>query len=123
MPSKTYHLVHANIAVARAPLDHPQMEDFMARVDRIDAIAAGTPGFVSQPTPEDSGSVFKEPELLNLSIWESVESIRNFTYSGQHAAALEHRAEWFVQEQEYNFVLYWGEAGKNPFGKRGAAAS
>ncbi|MEJ2710422.1 MAG: DUF3291 domain-containing protein [Anaerolineales bacterium] len=114
MPSKAFHLIHANIAVARAPLDHPQMADFMARVDRIDAIAAGTPGFVSQPTPADSGSIFKEPELLNLSIWESVESIHSFTYSGQHAAALERRAEWFVQKQKYNYVLYWEEAGEIP---------
>jgi hypothetical protein len=114
MTPKTYHLIHANLAVAHAPLDHPQMADFMARVDRIDAIAAGTPGFVSQPTPADSGSIFKEPELLNLSIWESVGSIRTFTYSGQHAAALERRAEWFVQKQKYNYVLYWEEAGKIP---------
>ena len=53
-------------------------------------------------------------QLLNLSIWESVESLCNFTYSGEHAAALERRGEWFVQGEKYNYVLYWDEVGVIP---------
>jgi len=114
MPSKTYHLVHANIAVGRAPLDHPTMKGFVDLADRIDEIAMNSTGFVSQPTPPDAGSVFKAPAMLNLSVWESVESIRKFTFGGEHAAALERRAEWFTQKEEYNYVLYWEEVGHTP---------
>jgi hypothetical protein len=114
MQTKSYHLVHANIAIARAPLDHPIMKGFIELADIIDEIASTSPGFVSQPNPPDSGLIFKEPELLNLSIWESVESLQNFTYLGRHAAALDRRSEWFLQKEKYNYVLYWEEAGKLP---------
>jgi hypothetical protein len=114
MPPKSYHLVHANIAIGRAPLDHPIMKDFVDLADQIDEIATNSAGFISQPTPPDAGSVFKDPALLNLSVWESVENLRNFTFSGEHSAALERRTEWFTQEQPINYVLYWEVAGHTP---------
>jgi hypothetical protein len=34
-----YHLIHANLSHARAPLDDPQMRGFMDRVEEIDGLA------------------------------------------------------------------------------------
>ena len=114
MTDKGYHLYHANVAIARASLDHPIMKDFVDLADIIDDIASKSPGFISQPAPPDEGSIYVDPHLLNLSVWESVESIRNFTFSGEHAAALNRREDWFIQGQPYNYVLYWDTAGKLP---------
>lgn len=50
-----YHLIHANIAKMRAPLDDPLMADFVEQVDVIDDLARSSPGFVDQPTPWDEG--------------------------------------------------------------------
>lgn len=36
---KIYHLIHANIAYMRAPLDDPIMVDFVTQADEIDALA------------------------------------------------------------------------------------
>jgi hypothetical protein len=52
--------------------------------------------------------------LLNVSIWESVESLQEFTYTGVHAEVLEHRADWFVQDDRPNHVLFWYPAGEIP---------
>jgi heme-degrading monooxygenase HmoA len=109
-----YYLVHANIAVARAPLDDPLMEDFLQMADEVDEIARNSPGFVSQPAPDDEGSIFTGKRLLNLSIWDSVESLMDFTHSGQHGQALKRREDWFEQGQEYNYVLYWERRGHVP---------
>ena len=46
MPHSRYHLAQVNIARMRAPLDHPLMTDFVAQLDRINALADATPGFV-----------------------------------------------------------------------------
>lgn len=118
MPSNSsifdFHLVHANIAVMRVPLDDPRMADFLAQVDAIDAIAQASPGFIAQPSAPDEGTIFKDPKLLNLSIWDSVESLEQFTYANAHALALQRRAEWFEQSEGPNYVLFWFPAGQVP---------
>jgi hypothetical protein len=103
-----YHLVHANVAHARAPLDSPVMAAFVAQVDEINALARSTVGFVAQPTLPDEGAVYKAPFLLNVSVWESIDSLDAFTHQGKHAAALERRGEWFEQGgTSPKYVLYW----------------
>src|SRR6266851_5931092 len=103
-----YHLVHANVAHARAQLDSPLMAGFVAQVEEINSLARGASGFVAQPTLPDEGAVYTAPLLLNVSIWESIESLDAFTHQGKHAAALERRGEWFQQEETSpNYVLYW----------------
>jgi hypothetical protein len=98
----------------RAPIDHPIMADFVAWADEIDYLASRSAGFVSQPTPTDEGSIFKGINLLNLSIWETIEHLRSFTYQGRHAQALDRRAEWFLQGTSPNYVLYWAPIGHKP---------
>ena len=109
-----YHIIHANIATMHAPFDDPRMADFVAMADKIDALARSSPGFIAQPTPPDEGAVYKGRVLLNLSIWESVESLELFTYSGRHELALTRRAEWFTQLPKPNYVLFWMPAGEVP---------
>jgi hypothetical protein len=111
---RTYHLVHANVARMRAPLDDPLMAGFVARIEEIDALAQKSPGFVAQSTPADEGAVYRDDVLLNMSIWGSVESLYEFTYSGRHAQALARRAEWFEQRDGPAYVLYWASVGHIP---------
>lgn len=115
MNDRNYHLVHANVATARAALDDPLMNDFVDRLDEIDALAQGWPGFIAQPELPDEGLIYTEPTLLNVSIWESIENLRQFTYSSKHAGLLERRAEWFVQSDLSAYVLYWSPAGEVPW--------
>jgi hypothetical protein len=103
-----YHLVHANVAHARAPLDSPLMLGFVSQVEEINALGRNAPGFVAQPALPDEGTVYTAPFLLNVSIWESIEALDAFTHSGKHASALERRGEWFEQGGTApRYVLYW----------------
>src|ERR1022692_876929 len=102
-----YHLVHANVAHASAPLDSPIMTGFVSQVDEINSLARSAPGFVAQPTPPDEGAVYTAPLLLNISIWESIESLDAFTHQGKHAEALGRREEWFEQDSAIpKYALY-----------------
>ena len=103
-----YHLVHANVAHARAPLDSALMAGFVSQVDEINSRARATTGFVAMPTLLDAGTVYSTPFLLNVSIWESIESLDAFTHQGKHATALERRGEWFEKHSaKPSYVLYW----------------
>jgi hypothetical protein len=114
--STGYYLVHANIAHAKGPLDAPVMAGFVSQADEVNSLAERTPGFVAaQPKLPDEGTVYKDPFLLNVSLWESVESLDAFTHQGKHAEALERRAEWFVQDPtKPAYVLYWIPKGQLP---------
>lgn len=114
MSQQAYHLIHANVAISRAPFDDPMMEGFINQVDEINSMAQASPGFVAQPELPDAGEVFAGRMLLNVSIWESVEDLRSFTHQCKHAQALEQRAEWFEQSEVWNYVLFWLPAGHTP---------
>ena len=114
MPEPIFHLVHANIAIMRAPFDDPRMTDFVAQAEEIDALAQASPGFIAQPTPPDEGVIYTGQTLLNLSIWKSVESLERFVFEGKHARSLERRAEWFEQRDGPNYVLFWMHADEIP---------
>src|SRR5260370_32870123 len=81
---------------------------FVSQIDEINSLARSAAGFVAQPTLPDEGAVYTAPFLLNVSIWESIESLEAFTHQGKHAAVLERRGECFEQQgTSPNYVLYW----------------
>src|SRR5262249_33455004 len=76
--------------------------------EEINSLARRAPGFVAQPSLPDEGAIFAAPFLLNVSIWEDIESLDAFTHQGKHAEALERRGEWFHQGQTNpTYVLFW----------------
>lgn len=84
-----YHLAQVNIAKARAPLDHPLMKGFVDQLDHINALAERSPGFVWRLQTEEGDAtairVFEDPLIIvNLSVWESVESLKDYVYAGEH---------------------------------------
>jgi hypothetical protein len=90
------------------------MKGFVDQIDEIDTLAQSWPGFVAQPTPPDEGQIYTGNTLVNISIWESVENLREFTYTSRHTDVLERRAEWFVQSELPNYALYWASSGSVP---------
>ena len=76
MKSRSYHLAQLNIARMREPLDHPIMADFVAALDRINAMADHSPGFVWRLQSEEGNATEYRPYederiLVNMSVWDS----------------------------------------------------
>jgi len=42
----SYHLAQLNIGVIKGPMDSPVMADFTSSLDRVNALAEQSPGFV-----------------------------------------------------------------------------
>ena len=119
MTGPRWHLAQLNIGRMVAPTSAPEVADFMAALDPINALAEATPGFVWRLQTEagnatDIHAFADELLLLNMSVWESIESLRAFTYSSAHTEVLRRRREWFDKLAEAHLVLWWVPAGHMP---------
>ncbi len=113
------HLAQVNIARMKAPLTDPLMAGFVARLDEINALADASEGFVwrLQPDPENEDQVvaFENDGLLfNLSLWRSVEDLRQFVYNSTHKELLTAREQWFEKMEGPHMALWWVPAGHIP---------
>jgi hypothetical protein len=119
-PAMEWHLAQVNIGRLRAPVDDPLIVDFVAGLDRINALADSAPGFVWRLQTEDGNATAIRPvdddELLaiNMSVWESVEALADFVYRSEHVAFMRRRREWFEQFGTSYQALWWVPAGTIP---------
>ena len=116
---RDYHLCHLNVGPAQAPLNDPQMAGFVENMDRINKLAYDSPGFVWHlqidiNNPEDIAMYGVPGLLFNMSVWESVEALRQYTYKGMHSEMMKFRREWFGEMKGPNYVLWWIPAGTLP---------
>ncbi len=114
-----YHLVQINIARMKAPLEDPIMQEFVAGLDPINALADAAPGFVwrLQDDSGDATSLRPFPDdylIVNMSVWESVASLRLFTYKTAHVAYVRQRKAWFETLDQPIYALWWLPAGQIP---------
>ena len=114
-----FHLAQANIARMRGPLESPVMERFRTQIDRVNTLAERSAGFVWRLQSDEADArarrVFDDDLILfNLSIWESVEALRRFTYDGAHADLFRDRQEWFQALDKAHLVLWWVAPGYRP---------
>jgi Domain of unknown function (DUF3291) len=114
-----FHLAQYNIARLVAPLDVPRISDFVANLDRINGLGDRTPGFVWRHQTEEGNStsirVRDDPLIIiNLTVWETIESLFEFAYRSGHAEFYRRRREWFEAPSEAHLVLWWVPAGHVP---------
>jgi hypothetical protein len=112
-------LAQVNVARLGAPLDSPQLADFVANLERINAVADASPGFVWRLQTETGDAtslrIFDDDWLIvNMSVWDSLEALRTYVYRSPHADVLRRRQEWFEKMVEANVALWWIEAGTLP---------
>ncbi|MCW2915447.1 MAG: hypothetical protein JWN52_3515 [Actinomycetia bacterium] len=115
-----FHLAQVNISRMRLPLDHPEMAEFMALLDPINALAEGTPGFVWRLTGGESNDAtsirpFEDDTIMiNFSVWSSRQALWDFVYRSEHLDPLRRRREWFTRVADPYLVLWWIPAGHTP---------
>src|SRR5262249_31712747 len=85
-----HHIAQVNVARREAPLDSPVMAGFVARLEEINALADRSRGFVWRlQTPEGDATYLRPFDddriLINMSVWESVEALKDYVYRTAHA--------------------------------------
>jgi heme-degrading monooxygenase HmoA len=96
--------------------DDPRMLEFYAASAAVHDQHDSLPVFVwrEQHFGFMPDNPFAHDELATMSVWRSLEALKDFTYSGAHLETLRRRATWFVREPHPNVVLWWVEVGHTP---------
>ena len=114
-----YHLAQLNVARALAPMESPVMAGFVARLDEINTLAEKSAGFVWR-LKDDTGNATSirafddDLILVNLSMWQDIESLHNYTYRSVHAELFKNKKAWFSAFGKPHLVLWWVPAGHQP---------
>jgi len=119
MASPGWHLAQVNIALPSAPLDSAELAAFVDQLGPINALADAAPGFVWRLQTEEGDATavnaFGDDRILvNMSVWTSLEALRDFVFRSDHATVLRRRREWFEALGEASTALWWIRAGTTP---------
>lgn len=113
-----YELAQLNIALMKEPLESPGMADFVANLERINALAERSPGFVWRLETDDGDATALRPlgdsTLVNMSVWENVAALNHYVYKSAHVEIMRRRKEWFERMHEASMVLWWVPKGHRP---------
>jgi hypothetical protein len=116
--TRAFELAQVNFGRLLAPLDSPMVRDFVDNLDRINAVADASPGFIWRLMGEGGDATDLSPPddpllIVNMSVWTDIPHLGAFVYRSAHAAILRRREEWF-QPIEIFQALWWLPAGHRP---------
>jgi hypothetical protein len=114
-----FHLAQINIARLIAPIDDPLIASFVSELDAINALAEASPGFVWRLKSAEGNATDvpynDDPFVIaNMSVWTSVEALKNYTYNSRHLEIFKQRRSWFEKGDKPNYCLWWIPAGHIP---------
>jgi hypothetical protein len=118
MKKSRHQLAQLNIAAMKAPLDSPELKDFVDNLDRINLIAESSPGFVWRLKGDGNDATSLRPlgdnVLVNMSVWRDVAALKDYVYKSAHVEIMRRRREWFTRMAKAYMVLWWVPEGHQP---------
>ena len=114
-----WHLAQVNVGRMRGQRGEPQVAGFYAELDRINAIADASPGFVwrLQGDGNDATDLRPTPDplfLINMSLWTDADALFAYVYRTAHVGVMAGRREWFDRMDGAHQALWWVSAGTRP---------
>ena len=98
-----------NLAQLRHGPNDPRLVGFSAGANMIRRAASTAPGHIW-----NAQDVIDDAYFATRSLWESVEALHEFVYSGIHRRYLNRRREWFVENDRTTMVLWKVSKGEIP---------
>jgi hypothetical protein len=115
----SYQLAQINVARLIAPIDNPKIAEFVAQLEPINSLADAAPGFVWRLKSESGNATDiaynDDPFIIvNMSVWESIQALRDFAYRSDHVRVFRDRIKWFEKMDQPNYCLWWIPASHIP---------
>ncbi len=119
MHNDCVHLAQLNVGRLRAPMDDAMIDDFRTNLEPVNALAEVSPGFVWRLQDESGDATSINPfgdelEIVNLTVWQSIEALADFTYRSGHVELLRRRREFFEAPTQPIMCLWWIPEGTIP---------
>jgi hypothetical protein len=125
--SQSWQLAQINVGRFVAPPGDPRVKPFMDALDRINAIADATPGFIWRLQDESGNATAIRPSpdplfAVNMSVWADADALFAFVYRSAHTPVMARRREYFERFEGAYQALWWIPAGHIPSIDEGLAA-
>lgn len=119
MHAQDYHLAQINIGRLVAPRGDPRVQPFFDALDRINALAEASPGFVWRLKDEGGNAtdlaIGGDPLLIpNMSVWLDADALFDFVYRSAHTPVMARRREYFERFEGAYQALWWVPTGTTP---------
>lgn len=114
-----WHLAQINVGTMLAARGDARVAPFFAALDRVNALADGSPGFVWRLQTEagDATDILPTVDpllLVNMSVWSDADALFDFVYRSGHAPEMARRREYFARFAGAYQALWWVPAGHRP---------
>ncbi len=115
-----YQLAQINVArMIGVNMEDPIMKEFVDNLDKVNQLAENSEGFIWRLKDESNNASnfnpFNDDQIIiNISVWESIEALEDFTYKTFHTDFLRRRKEWFNKYGKAHFALWWIKEGEFP---------
>jgi hypothetical protein len=111
------HLAELNIGKFKYPTSDPRMAGFMDNLDRVNAIAERSAGFVWRLKGDNNNATgfrIGDDMAVNLSVWEDARSLEDYVFKTVHVQFYKKREAWFDLMEKPHMVLWWVPEGHQP---------
>lgn len=115
-----YHIAEINIAKMKGVnIGDAIMKEFVENLDTVNQIAEKSEGFIWRLKDENNNATSLNPYndvqiIINVSVWESIETLENFMYRTFHSDFLKRRKEWFNAFGTAHTAMWWIPEGHIP---------
>jgi hypothetical protein len=120
-------LAQLNIGRLIADKDDSRVAEFMDNLELVNSIAERSPGFLWR-LKDDSGenatdlAVTDDPQVIvNMSVWENVETLEAFVWNTLHEKFYRKRGNWFAPWDGPHLALWWWDKAEMPTLEQGLA--
>ncbi|MEJ7644635.1 MAG: DUF3291 domain-containing protein [Chryseolinea sp.] len=115
-----FYLAQINIArMLIGPIDGPEMANFVSNLDRINALADESDGFVWRLKEECNNAmsikIFDDDfMIINMSVWKSADLLFNYVFKSDHVEIFKRRKEWFEKMSEMHMAMWYVQPDQMP---------
>lgn len=114
-----WHLAQINVGRMVAPRGDARVAPFFDALDRINALADHSSGFIWRLQSESGKATDVQTTsdplfLVNMSVWLDAESLSEFVYRSAHTPEMARRREYFECFDGAYQALWWVPAGHVP---------
>ena len=105
------HLAELNIAKFKYPTSDVRMADFMNNLDRINALAERSEGFIWRLKSDGSNNatdlrVRDDEYAVNMSVWTDAKALEDYVFKTAHVQIYRRKAEW-MELMDKPHMVFW----------------
>jgi Domain of unknown function (DUF3291) len=111
------HLAELNIGKFKYPTTDVRMAGFMDNLDRVNALAERSPGFIWRLMGSGNDATdlrVGDDYAVNMSVWIDAKSLENYVFKTAHAQFYKNKAEWFDLMEKPHMVFWYIPEGHTP---------